>query len=522
MSISDRLITLLCNPSAYDHEVHNISVIETHISWIILTGDFAYKIKKPIQFSFVDFSTLEKRKYYCYEEIRLNSRLAPDLYLGVVAITGDLKNPSFKDSGEAIEFAVKMRQFPQESMLSHLSSQNLLRKAHIIEMAGEVADFHTRIDAAPKESEFGEPGSVHHWVKDNFAQIESRLENKKDFTLLEKIKDWTEREYRKIYPQLQKRRSLGYVKECHGDMHLGNMVLIEEKVTIFDCIDFNEQLRWIDVISEVAFVVMDLHDRKHPEYAYQFLSLYLQQTGDYLGLTVFSYYFIYRAMVRAKVAILRMAQNNVTEAQIAHIQKEFNSYLELASHYIEKRKATLIITHGLSGSGKSTIAELLVGPLGGVQIRSDIERKRLYGYSAVEKTTSGINKNIYTKQSSKETYNQLAKFTKCVIDAGCSVIVDACFLKKEQRDKFRELALELQVPFIIIEFTATADTLRQRVMTRGAKKVKDPSEADINVLNYQLSNYFPIEDDEKKYTLTIDTEKKVRTDEIVAQIKNMT
>ncbi len=520
MSVSSRLITLLCNPSAFEHEVHNISVIETHISWIILTGEYAYKIKKPVQFSFVDFSTLEKRKYYCQEEIRLNSRLAPDLYLGVVAITGDPENPSFKNSGAAIEFAVKMRQFPQETMLSYLSSQDLLREEHVIQMAEEVAEFHMHIDTAAKESIFGKPDSVHYWVKDNFVQIESKLEAQKDLALLEKIKDWTEREYKKIVTQLQKRKSLGFIRECHGDMHLGNTVLIEEKVTIFDCIDFNEQLRWIDVISEVAFVVMDLHDRKHEEYAVQFLNFYLQNTGDYLGLTVFPYYFIYRAMVRAKVAILRIAQNNVNETQIGQIQKEFNSYIELAEHYIEKRKAVMIITHGLSGSGKSTIAELLVGPIGALQIRSDIERKRLHGYSALEETTSAVNNNIYSQQSSTETYNHLAMIAKCIINAGHSVIVDACFLQKEQRDEFQELALELQVPFLIIEFKATADTLRQRVVARRTEDKKDPSEADIGVLNYQLQNYLPLTDEEKMYSLTINTENEVLVETVIAEINN--
>lgn len=520
MSDSDHLITLLCNPSVYDHKVSDISVIETHISWVILTGDYAYKIKKPIRFSFVDFSSLEKRQFYCYEEMRLNSRLAPDLYLGVVAITGSSANPSFKNSGKPIEYAVKMRQFSQKSMLSYLSAQNLLRKQYIADMAKDIATFHMHIDTASKDSVIGTPDNIHQWTKDNFEQIESRLEDQESSALLKAIREWAEYEYNKKYKQFHQRKILGFVRECHGDMHLGNMVLIEDKVTIFDGIDFNEQLRWIDIISEVAFVVMDLQERKHSEYAYQFMSLYLQHTGDYKGLSVFPYYFVYRAIVRAKVAMLCIAQHNVAENQAKKIQKEFKSYVKLAGHYINKRKPILAITYGLSGSGKSTYSELLVGPIGAIQIRSDIERKRLCGYSALENTSSAINRDIYSQRSSKETYEHLAIIAEHIISAGHSVIVDACFLQKEQRDKFRAIASKLQVPLIILEFKATVDTLRLRVAARTKDK-NEPSEADIDVLNYQLQNNLPLETGENMNLIAINTENEVCIDEIISAINGM-
>jgi len=520
MGVTDHLITLLCNPSVYEHEVSDISVIETHISWIILTGDYAYKIKKPIHFSFVDFSTLEKRQFYCHEEMRLNSRLAPDLYLSIVDITGDPENPSFKNTGKTIEFAVKMRQFSQKSMLSYLSAQNLLRKQHIKDMVNEIAKFHLQIDRVSAEGIIGTPDNIHYWAKDNFEQIESKLEDQEDLAVLKVIKGWVEREYSKRYIQFHQRRNLGFVRECHGDMHLGNMVLIEDKVTIFDCIDFNEQLRWIDVISEVAFVVMDLHERKHSDYAYQFMSWYLQHTGDYKGFIVFPYYFVYRAIVRAKVAMLRMAQSSITDIQKKTIQKEFKLYIELAENYIKKRKATLVITYGLSGSGKSTYSELLVGPLGAIQIRSDIERKRLYGYSAAENTTSGTDKNIYSKQSSKETYEYLAIIAEHVISSGHSVIIDACFLHREQRNKFRILASELQVPLIILEFNATVDTLKQRIVARAEDR-NEPSEADVDVLNHQLQKSSPLRRDEKMNSIAINTENFVRVDEIITAFNSM-
>lgn len=513
------LIAKLQDASIYDHEVGEVSVIETHISWVVLTGSYAYKIKKPIKFSFVDCSTLEKREFYCKEEMRLNSRLAPNLYIGVVAITGSHENPSFDQSGDAIEYAVKMRQFPQSSLLSYLSVHNQLSQKNIDDMAREISDFHLRIDRVPSNTVLGSPEDIHHWVTDNFEQIESNLTDKKSYSTLKIIKTWSENEYQKKYNQLQKRRDSKFIRECHGDMHLDNMVLIEDKVTIFDGIDFNEHLRWIDVFSEIAFITMDLRNRGHPEYASRFLNIYLQYTGDYQGLSILKYYLVYRAVVRAKVALLRIAQKSLSAIEQEATQQEFNSYLSLASQYISDSKNALIITHGFSGSGKSTHTEKLLESLSAIRVRSDVERKRLYDFESSEHTQSSLNKDIYTAQSSKETYERLADLSKIILTSGFTVIVDACFLNHEIRQKFYNLAKELTVPFIILDFQASEDTLKQRITLRGKNKL-EPSEADLEVLQYQLENHRPFKKQEKPYVLVTDTEKEVQVSQIASAIKN--
>ncbi|MBT8124639.1 MAG: AAA family ATPase [Gammaproteobacteria bacterium] len=513
------LIAALQDASIYDHEVANVSIIETHISWVVLTGRYAYKIKKPIKFSFVDFSTLEKRRFYCNEEMRLNSRLAPNLYIGVVAITGSDENPSFDQSGDAIEYAVKMRQFPQSSLLSYLSVHNQLSQKNIDDMAREISDFHLRIDRVASNAVLGSPEDIHHWVTDNFEQIVSNLTDNKSYSTLKSVKSWSENEYKKKYNQLQQRRENKFIRECHGDMHLDNMVLIENKVTIFDGIDFNEHLRWIDVISEIAFVIMDLSNRGHPEYASRFLNLYLQHTGDYEGLSVLKYYLVYRAVVRAKVALLRISQKSLSTIEQEMIQQKFNSYLTLALNYISDNKNALIITHGFSGSGKSTHTEKLLESLSAIRVRSDIERKRLYGFESSERTQSNINNGIYTAQSSKETYERLADLSKIILTSGFTVIVDACFLKHEIRQKFYKLAEELKVPFIILDFQASEDTLKQRITLR-AKNRLEPSEADLEVLQYQLENHRPFKKQEKPYVLVANTEKEIQVRQIASAIKN--
>ena len=515
----DQLIVSLHDASIYDHAVTEISIIETHISWVLLTGDYAYKIKKPIKFSFVDFSTLEKRKFYCHEEMRLNARLAPNLYLGVVAITGSYANPSFNQSDNAIEYAVKMKQFSQQSLLSYLSTQNQLKQHSIDEMAKGVANFHMRIDNTPSNESLGSPEDIHYWVSDNYSQIIASLIDEEDSSNLEKIKNWSDTEYHKKYNQFKQRRENGFVRECHGDMHLGNMAIIEDKVTIFDGIDFNEHLRWIDVISEVAFVSMDLHYRGHSEYANRFINLYLQYTGDYEGLKLLKYYLMYRAIVRAKVALLRIAQKDLSSLKEQAILKEFKSYLALASRYTEKQEIALIITHGLSGSGKSTHTEKLLESLGAVRIRSDVERKRMYGYASTENTQSTLNEGIYAPQSSKETYARLTDLANIILTSGFSVIVDACFLQHEIRQEFYRLAVKLQVAFIILDFQASEEVLKQRIIDRSKDRT-DPSEADLAVLYSQLKKHEQLDEQENYNTIVIDTEKELRIHELSTTIEN--
>lgn len=516
MSNSDNLIAALCNPSFYEHETKSISVIETHISWVLITGTFAYKIKKPIKFSFVDFSSLEKRHFYCQEELRLNSRLAPEIYLGVVAITGTHQKPSFNKSSRPIEYAVKMNQFSQNMLLSFLSTHSKLLQQHIDAMATQIAEFHMHIEKTDTKSNFGVPEDIRHWVTDNYNQIESNLESGYDQTLLTKIKAWSEKTFNKKITLLQQRKAHGFVRECHGDMHLGNMVLLNGKVTIFDGIDFNEHLRWIDVMSEIAFVVMDLQNRGHIQFANRLLNLYLQLTGDYEGLNVFSYYLVYRAMVRAKVALLRISQKTLSSMEEKKIQTEFDSYIELASTYIKQGKRALIITHGLSGSGKSTYTETLLESIRAIRIRSDVERKRLYGYKQSEHTYSKINEGIYTAQSSSATYKKLASLAKSILDSGYSVIVDACFLQHEQRETFHVLAQELKIPFIILSFQASEDILKERIINRS----KNLSEAGIEVLNAQLSHYVPLVKKEDNNTIVINTEEHIQESEIAKAVVN--
>ena len=286
-----------------------VEVVETHISWVLLAGDYAYKIKKAVNLGFLDFSTLEKRRFYCAEELRLNRRLAPDLYLEVVPIAGSADHPVLNGPGPAIEYAVKMRRFPQACLLDQVLLRGELTPETIDAIARRIADFHGRTAIADNESPFGTPERAHLPVAENFAQIRPRLRDNEDLIRLDELERWSEREYQARFNALAARKARGLIRECHGDLHLGNMALLDGEAVPFDCIEFSDNLRWIDVISEAAFLAMDLQDRGRPDLARRFLNAYLEQTGDYEGLEVLRYYLVYRAMVRAKVACIRAGQD---------------------------------------------------------------------------------------------------------------------------------------------------------------------------------------------------------------------
>jgi hypothetical protein len=483
-------------------EANACKIIETHISWVLLTGLYAYKIKKPVNFGFLDFSTLEKRHFCCIEELRLNRRLAADLYLEVVPITGTPGHPQIGGTATTIEYAVKMIQFPSGQLLSDHAGNGQLSADDINQLADIVADFHETIDQTDENSPYGDSANINHWFIENFDHIRPLLIDDAQKQQLQRLQQWGDSEWRKQTGIMQLRKHQGHVRECHGDLHLGNMTLINGKVTLFDCIEFNPLLRWVDVISEVAFLFIDLLHFGYDRFAYRFLNRYLQYTGDYQGLTLLRYYLVYRALVRAKVSLLRMAQQQDDQAAAEQALSEYTAFADLAERFTLRRQTALIITHGYSGSGKSTFAAQLAEKIGAFQIRSDIERKRLFGYRALVKTGCDIDAGLYTQEASLKTYQQLKELAKAVLDAGFPVIIDATFLKTEQRAPFRQLAADYGVPFRIITFQASDQELYRRLKQRQ----DDASEATVVVLRHQQQSSQSLSDQEQSGVIRINTE----------------
>ncbi len=465
------LIQSLLKPSAYPHPVSAIEVIETHISWILLTGRVAYKIKKAVQFDFLDFSTLGKRHFFCDEELRLNRRFAPELYLKVVPINGTMEDAKINGDGAVIEYAVQMRQLSANQLLDKMS----LNATIIDQLADLTADFHQHANMDTSESCYGSVTEIHRWFLGNFAHI--RL-----FFDMTRLELWGEQELSKITPLIQQRKQHGFVRECHGDLHLGNIALFENRVTPFDGIEFNPALRWIDVMNEVAFIVMDLEQRDLKPFAYRFLNRYLSRTGDYSGVSLLRYYLVYRALVRAKIVLLRWQQH-----QNLHDFIEAESYASLAESFTIPKPPTLLITHGYSGSGKSTVSAKLAETFSMIHLRSDVERQRLFAESK--------NQDIYSAEHTQQIYQTLADFAAMILKAGFSVLIDATFLKLEQRTLFQKLADEMQVKFLILDFQAAEEELSNRIIQRQ-ELGNDPSEATLAVLQQQIKTAQPLTIDE--------------------------
>lgn len=497
-----KLIDALQNPDLYDYPVKSFSVIETHISWIILTGKYAYKIKKPVDYGFIDFTTLDKRKFFCEEELRLNRRFSSDLYLQTIAIRGSHSMPQLSGNGEIIEYAVKMREFPQHCLLSNYAAEKRLKTDHIDSMAQVISKFHRQAHCVATGSALGSAVTIGRWSDENFQQIENAIPEVQLPGYFIQLKTWSQEKLDSLRTIIDQRQPYGFVRECHGDLHLGNIVFLNDKCTAFDCIEFNQELRWIDTMSEVAFVVMDLQARGYDEFAWRFLNRYLVISGDYSGLALLPYYVAYRALVRAKVEALgffsHRTKNNSDQLKLSLSLH----YLDIARSWSNLEQPILIAMHGLSGSGKSTVAENLASTLGAIQIRSDIERKRLFNLDATSNSASSIGCGIYSKDVSQQTYDRLVEIADKLLSNGFSVIVDAACLGFSQRALFRQLAFKLQLPFFLISCEASEKELQQRI-TQRLERGADASEANHEVLANQLKTQQPLSGNERRNPNTL-------------------
>jgi uncharacterized protein len=492
-----RLIEALQRPERYPHLVDRVQVIETHISWILLAGEYAYKVKKPVDLGFVDFSTLELRRHYCFEELRLNSRLAPAIYLDVVAIRGAPERPVFAGSGPILEYAVRMRRFPDEALASRMLAAGTLEARHVSALAGHVAGFHESAPVAEPGTVYGERESILLPALDNIRQMLELGPAAEDRAALEQLAAWSGEEFSRREETFRLRKASGRVRECHGDLHLGNVVLLGDEMCAFDGIDFNDRLRWIDVMNEAAFTVMDFTAHGRPDLASLFLNTYLERTGDYDGLAVLRFYTVYRALVRAKVERLSAQDGDMRHAV------EAGRYLQVAADCARAGRPALVIMHGLSGSGKTSAAAEFMQSLGAIRIRSDVERKRLAGINVLARSRSGAGAGLYAPDATQATYDHLGRLARGILESGYPVIVDAAFLQRRHRDAMRALAEKLRVSFSIVSLKADVDILRERITRRSAAG-SDASDADSAVFDYQLRTQEPLSESELLRTLTID------------------
>jgi aminoglycoside phosphotransferase family enzyme/predicted kinase len=475
-------------PNDYPHPVDgSIELHETHISRVYLAGSLAYKLKKEIKTAFLDYSTLSLRQKACEEELRLGNRYAKDLYIRVVPITRDEDRLVVDGHGPIVDYAVQMHRFANDAILSQRLEKKLVTSDDIVEITRTTSKFHREAEIVHGDFDSFQEKTLEFAI-DNFDVIQSQphpdIEREMDL-----LRDWTRQEWARLLEKSHDRYRAGKVRECHGDLHCGNIVHWAGRWVLFDGIEFNTDLTRIDVIYDAAFLMMDLQARGRRDLANVWINAYIEATGDHDALKVLRWYLVYLAMVRAKVAALREYQLDGDRQAKRVSRAEVARYTRLAHEFATASQSTeLWITHGLSGSGKSTESLRVIQSLGAMRVRSDIERNRMFG--------SGH----YDATATQATYQRLLELAEIILDAGYKAIVDATFLKHDQRALFHKLAQRKGIPFRILDCRADLTTLRTRIEKRLAQG-QDPSEANPGVLEKQLQAYEPLDDSELSYAV---------------------
>ncbi|MDG4866632.1 AAA family ATPase [Guyparkeria sp. 1SP6A2] len=463
--------------------------LQTHISHVFLTGPWAYKVKKPMNFGFLDFSSLERRRHFCQEELRLNARLAPDLYDGVMGL--DEEGRLLDDIDNAEEFVIRMRRFDQADRLDNVARRTGLDEGLVTQIADRIADFHAKAEVAAAETHFGTPKAVWAPMEQNLEQIAPFLETKADHERLARLETVSRAAFEAVRPTLAERKRAGHVRECHGDMHLANMALQNGEVTIFDGIEFNDDFRWTDTANDLAFALMDLHKRRLVAAARQLLNRYLEASGDYEALPTLRFYQGYRAAVRAKIALLGL-RDGMPDEEREQAWQDFREYSDLAIAFFEPARGEIFITVGVSGSGKSLASNELVVGQGAVRVRSDAERQRLFTDPAER----------YSDMATDQTYARLETIARLGAATGWPMAIDATFLGRGRRGRFQALAEELDVPFTILFIECDNAQLLDYLRERRAHG-RDISEADEQVLERQLQKLEPLTPAEAKHCVRL-------------------
>lgn len=513
-----QLVKALQSADCFPHPIQPVKLLQTHISYVLLTGKYAYKLKKAVDLGFLDFSTLEQRRFFCYEELRLNSRFAPELYIDVVKITGSHTDPQINGDGPIVEYAVRMHQFPSNARLDQVCQRGELSAAHIDQLADSLARFHRNAPCAAHESTHGTAATIAARVMENFAQINEHEAARQHKETLEALKSWSLIHQRALSDDMELRRREGWIRECHGDLHLANCALFQGKVVMFDALEFADDLRWIDPLSEIAFLYMDLKRHAYSRLANRFLNRYLEAANDYQALHLLRYYLVYRALVRAKIAAIATDQPFASSNSRSDALTQLQSYLDTALQYcLTPAPGPLILMHGYSGSGKSQLALQLVETLGAIRIRSDVERKRLLGLNAEACTQSEIASGAYSQSITNKTYKRMLALAYPILEAGFPVIIDATHLQRMQRKPFQRLAKVANVPFVIVDLQAPIACLQERIQTRRDQQ-HDASEATLAVLEHQRATAEPFETDELTHVIEVDSRDKIDLDALARQI----
>ncbi|MFI4889171.1 MAG: AAA family ATPase [Steroidobacterales bacterium] len=506
----------LLAPASFPHEVNCLQTRETALSWIVLTGPFAYKIKKSLHLDYVNTTTLASRRHLCAEELRLNRRLAPDLYVDVVAIVREAGGLRIASSGNAVEYAVRMRQFDPAQELACLLERHEVSPGEIAAFAEDIADFHAGAAIETNSADYPGTERLYSAVRSNLGSLLARQSGGPGPNGLGRLVDWTHDCLSTELRRIRAREYLGFIRECHGDLHAHNVVRWKGRLTAFDCIEFAPGLRWIDTMNDVAFMVMDLAGHDRWDLAMCFLNRYLERSGDYAGVRLLAFYAAYRALVRAMVDSIFAQQH---PEQIGEYLQRAQRRIATAAGFMDRPRPALILMHGPSGSGKSWVSERLCGPLHAVRVRSDVERKRFAADAGAGNGDGGVDRGLYAPQVSEHTYARLADCAEDCLGGGFNTIIDAAFLRHEDRQRFTDLAARREIPCLILSCAADRSVLAERIEARR-RAASDPSDANLAVLQKQLRSAEALDALELENSIAVDTNDAQTLPHVLAAVRD--
>ncbi|MBN2224351.1 MAG: AAA family ATPase [Deltaproteobacteria bacterium] len=499
-----RLIEALKDRRAYPHRPKTVHVLQTHISAVFIADDLVFKIKKPVDFGFLDFSDLDKRKYYCEEEARLNARLCPDIYLGVVPITDNGTHIEIQGNGTVVEYGVKMKRLDEDSMMNGLLDRGLVTSGDVGRIAGVLEPFYRSVRTGPRIDRYGTIPVIGLNCDENFNQTRPYIGKTISAQHFESIKGFTERVFKTGAGLFEERVRGGFIREGHGDLHSRNICITAQDVYIYDCIEFNERFRMGDVAQDIAFLSMDLDSFRYPALSRFFIDEYVRLSGD-TGLgALIDFYACYHAFSRGKVMSFELGEEEIDTEEKQRAALRARAYFHLAHHYAVKETSPfLAITFGLAGTGKSRVADLLADEMDFQVIRSDEIRKEIAGIDRDEHRYGGFGDGIYSKHMTENTYNTLFDRARRLLSDNRSVILDACFLKEDERRRAREIAEETGSRFLILATTCPDDVVEKRIRRRMSQE--SVSDGTFEVYQRQKLLRQPLTDTEQADALGLDT-----------------